>query len=190
MMDYFDKTVKTISDSLNSIDPKMFEKLSNDCIETLKNNKKIVITGLGKNVPVCEKFVGTLWSLGLDAAFLHTNDAAHGDLGMIRDGDLVIVLSKSGETQETIYLMEHLRQREICDWAITFAKDNSLAKMASNTIRLSLDNEGDQWNLVPNNSTTVYLILLQGLIMEITKAIGVKRETFKKNHPGGSIGRS
>ena len=188
MTDYFSETLRIITDSLKSVDSKVFDNLSNDCILTLNSDRKIVVTGLGKNVPACEKFVSTLWSLGLNAAFLHTSDATHGDLGIIRDGDLVIMLSKSGNTFESIYLMNHLEKRNIRLWVITFNADSSLAKNTSNSLLLKIENEGDLWNLVPNNSATVYFILLQTLTMHICEAIDVKLEVFKKNHPGGSIG--
>jgi len=92
MKDYFKKTEQIIDDSLTSIDVNEFERLVIECEETLRDGKKIVVSGLGKNVPVCEKFVGTMNSLGLDACFMNTNSAVHGDIGMIHDKDLVIIL--------------------------------------------------------------------------------------------------
>ena len=188
MTNYFGDTLKVISNSLDTMDTSIFEALLDDCIKVLNEEKRIIFTGLGKNVPVCEKVVGTMWSLGLNAAFLHTNNAVHGDIGMIQDGDLVIVLSKSGETSESKHLLKHLKKRNVCDWAITFNKDSSLAKGATNALSLELESEGDPWNIVPNNSTAVYLILLQTLVMHICKRLDVDLNVFKKNHPGGHIG--
>jgi len=170
------------------VNTEVFEKLLDDCIKTLGKGGKIVVTGLGKNVPVCEKFVGTMWSLGLSAAFLHTNNAAHGDLGLIQPGDLIMILSKSGKTLESLYLMDHLKQKGVCDWAITFEKDSPLAKNASKTLSLELEKEGDPWNIIPNNSTTAYLILLQTLTMQLCKKLDINLDAFKRNHPGGHIG--
>ena len=82
MKDYFKKTEQIIDDSLTSIDVNEFERLVIECEETLRDGKKIVVSGLGKNVPVCEKFVGTMNSLGLDACFMNTNSAVHGDIGL------------------------------------------------------------------------------------------------------------
>ena len=87
---YFEKTSRLIDDALKSISDESMAALIDDCEKTLRNGHKIIASGLGKNVPICEKFEGTMLSLGLDAQFLHTNSAVHGDMGMVKDGDLVI----------------------------------------------------------------------------------------------------
>ena len=189
MKDYFEENFEIVRKSLKSVDNDTFDRLCDDCVGALRNERKIIVTGLGKNVPICEKFAGMMWSLGLNAAFMHTNTAMHGDLGMIQEKDVVIVLSKSGETVESVYLMEHLRNRDITDWTITFNSQSSLARAASNSLSLALEKEGDPWNIVPNNSTTAYLILLQTLVLNICDKMDVKLADFKKNHPGGHIGK-
>ena len=83
MIKYFADVERVISDSLESIDDIQFEQLVSDCEQTLRNGNKIIATGLGKNVPICDKFVGTMLSLGLNAGFLHSNTAVHGDMGMV-----------------------------------------------------------------------------------------------------------
>jgi len=188
MKDYFRSVLKTINSSIEKMDEDVFEKLVDDSVSVLNNGGKLIATGLGKNVPICDKFVGTMLSFGLNAAFLHTNTAVHGDLGAVRDGDLVIVLSKSGETAESLYLLEHLKKRDVVIWAITFVPDSSLATASDNVLVLDLDNEGDTWDMVPNNSTTLNLIILQGLVIMVADRLGVTLEDFKRNHPGGHIG--
>jgi len=188
MKDYFRSVLKTMNSSIEKMDEDVFEKLVDDSVSVLNNGGKLIATGLGKNVPICDKFVGTMLSFGLNAAFLHTNTAVHGDLGAVRDGDLVIVLSKSGETAESLYLLEHLKKRDVVIWAITFRPDSSLATASDNVIVLDLDNEGDKWDIVPNNSTTLNLIILQGLVIMVADRLGVTLEDFKRNHPGGHIG--
>lgn len=188
MKDYFRSVLKTINSSIEKMDEGVFEKLVDDSVSVLNNGGKLIATGLGKNVPICDKFVGTMLSFGLNAAFLHTNTAVHGDLGAVRDGDLVIVLSKSGETAESLYLLEHLKKRDVVIWAITFVPDSSLATASDNVLVLDLDNEGDTWDIVPNNSTTLNLIILQGLVIMVADRLGVTLEDFKRNHPGGHIG--
>lgn len=188
MKDYFRSVLKTMNSSIEKMDEDVFEKLVDDSVSVLNNGGKLIATGLGKNVPICDKFVGTMLSFGLNAAFLHTNTAVHGDLGAVRDGDLVIVLSKSGETAESLYLLEHLKKRDVVIWAITFRPDSSLATASDNVIVLNLDNEGDKWDIVPNNSTTLNLIILQGLVIMVADRLGVTLEDFKRNHPGGHIG--
>lgn len=191
MGDYFDGIMETVNKSVDSIDRDVFYRLVNDVCCTLSNGRKVVITGLGKNAPICEKFVGTMLSLGLNSTFLHTNTAVHGDLGTIRKGDLIMILSKSGETAESKRLLDYVRDnlgRDNSIWTMTFEKDSYLANNSPNTLTIPLDHEGDDWNKVPNNSTTVYLIVLQALAMNVAKRKGVTYDDFILNHPGGAIG--
>ena len=111
MKNYFKDVMETITRSVDSMDTAVFEQLLTECECTLRSGHKVVVSGLGKNVPVGEKFVGTMNSLGLDACFMNTNTAVHGDLGMVKPNDLVIILTKSGETIESVYLASLLKQR-------------------------------------------------------------------------------
>ncbi len=190
MINYFTNMLDTIQKSVLSIDEKVFNKLVEECITTIENGHKVVVSGLGKNVPVCDKFVGTMNSLGQPAVYMNTNSAVHGDIGMVNEGDLVIVLTKSGETAESIYLTGLLKKRKCLLWLLTFEENSTLVQEIGkeNSIILELEHEGDQWNIVPNNSTTVNLIVLQGVAMEIVRRRGVTLADFKKNHPGGHIG--
>ncbi|MCI9422449.1 SIS domain-containing protein [Lachnospiraceae bacterium WCA-9-b2] len=188
MIHYFEKQLAEFDHSIHSLDEKEFSRWVNDAIETLKNGHKIIVSGLGKNVPICEKFVGSMVSMGLEASFLHTNSAVHGDMGIIRDGDMLILLTKSGETDESVYLARLLKKRNIGMWLLTFEKNSILTKEIDNAIVLDLTHEGDLWNVMPNNSTTINLIILQGLVMMIAERMKLDLAQFKKNHPGGHIG--
>ena len=172
-----------------NIDYDTLEKLIEDMLEIINNGGKIIATALGKNVPICEKFIGTLNSLGINGHFLHTNSAIHGDLGVVKDNDLVIMLTKSGETSESIYLYEQLIKRKIKLWLLTYNGNSTLGKKIANKLVLFLEHEGDKWNLVPNNSSIGYLLVLQAVAMEITDRLDIKLEVFKQNHPGGYIGK-
>ncbi|MCQ2484509.1 MAG: SIS domain-containing protein [Clostridia bacterium] len=187
----FDSEIAIINDALKSIDDKQMKKIIDDCENALRAGKKIIASGLGKNVPICEKFEGTMLSLGLNANFLHTNSAAHGDIGMVKDGDVVIVLSKSGTTEETVYLVNLLKKRDgVKWWIISFNAFAPLVKSTANNLVVNLEHEGDLWNIVPNNSTTINLIILQKIAIELSKRLGLELETdFKPNHPGGAIGK-
>lgn len=189
MISYFEEQLHELDISIHSIDEKEFRRLVKEVSETLEAGHKVVVSGLGKNVPICEKFVGSMVSLGLDAYFLHTNSAVHGDMGIVKDGDMVLLLTKSGETQETIYLTELLQERNVNLWLLSFEEKSSLAEMIPNRIILKLSHEGDLWNIMPNNSTTLNLIVLQGLAMQVAQALGLTLEDFKRNHPGGHIGQ-
>ena len=188
MSEYFKKLLKSINDSISNLDYETFEKLVFESIATLKNNNRIIVSGLGKNVPICEKFVGTMLSIGLNAAFMHTNTAIHGDLGLVNKDDLVIILTKSGETLESAILLDALSPKNANLWLITFNENSSLIKKAKKSLILSLDHEGDLWNMVPNNSTTLYLIVLQALAIRISEDFNITINQFKINHPGGNIG--
>lgn len=188
MKEYFADIMSTLQNSLSSLDEEQFTKLVNDCTEAIGEGGKVIVSGLGKNVPVCDKFVGTMVSLGQNACFMNTNSAAHGDLGMVMPGDVVIILTKSGETAESVYLAKHLLERDCKLWLLTFREQSTMRRMLPNSLVLKLENEGDPWDIVPNNSTTVNLIVLQGLALHIAKKRGVTLDDFKKNHPGGFIG--
>ena len=189
MIGYFEKQLEEIEHSLQSLDNEMFKKCVEEAVDTLEKGNKIIVSGLGKNVPICDKFVGSMVSMGLDACFLHTNSAVHGDIGIVKDGDMVILLTKSGETTETIYLETLLQYRNVREWLLTFNPDSTLTRRISNSLILDLVHEGDLWNIMPNNSTTMNLIVLQGLAMMIAKKMNLQLEQFKKNHPGGHIGK-
>lgn len=188
MTEYFKGVLETIKTSVESIDKEVFNQLISDCYNALKNGNKIIVSGLGKNVPICDKFVGTMLSLGLNANFLHTNSAIHGDIGMVKENDIVIILSKSGETVESIFLTEKLACKKAKLWLFSYRKNSTLSNKIENSLILDLEHEGDKWNIVPNNSTTVNLIVLQGLAMTLADKMNVSLSDFKENHPGGYIG--
>lgn len=188
MISYFENELREISDAIHSLDEAVFRRWVEEGTRTINAGHKIIVSGLGKNVPICEKFVGSMVSLGMDAAFLHTNSAVHGDMGIVKDGDMVIILTKSGETSESIYLARLLRERKVNMWLLTFKAESTLIKEIPNSIILKLNDEGDMWNIMPNNSTTINLIILQGLCMQIAKERKIQIEDFRRNHPGGHIG--
>ena len=188
MENYFKSVTENIQKSIESMDMAAFGRLLDECEQVLKDGCKVVVSGLGKNVPVCDKFVGTMNSLGLQACFMNTNTAVHGDLGMVKPGDLVIILTKSGETVESVYLTELLKQRNADLWLLSFSHDSTLTHKISKHLILKLDHEGDAWDIIPNNSTTVNLIVLQGLALSLAERMGVTLELFKANHSGGAIG--
>jgi len=187
---YFKKNMHILKHALKSINLEEFQKLVDACECTIRGGHKIVVSGLGKNVPICEKFVGTMLSLGLDAGFLHTNSAVHGDMGMIKKGDLVIILTKSGSTSESVYLVDLLQQREgVILWLISFKQDSILDKNMENSLIINLEHEGDMWDIVPNNSTTINLLVLQEIAIELSRRLNLDLNLdFKPNHPGGAIG--
>lgn len=189
MINHLDKQLEALVKIVENIDRSKLEALLEEMIQTVRGGGKIIATALGKNVPICEKFVGTLLSVGVPSYFLHTNSAIHGDLGAVRGHDLVIMLSKSGETEESIYLYHQLAARDANVYVLTYNPSSTLAKLCPKTIVLYLEHEGDRWNLVPNNSTIGYLFVLQALAMELIERLDIPLAEFKRNHPGGAIGK-
>lgn len=190
-MNYFENNIRIIEKALESINQDKLDQLISECENTLKQGNRIIASGLGKNVPICDKFVGTMLSLGLNAGFLHTNSAVHGDMGMVKNGDLVIILTKSGSTTESVYLYELLSQRDNVNiWILSFNSKGILSKKATQkTVLVDMEHEGDLWNIVPNNSTTINMIVLQTVAIELSKRLELSLENdFKPNHPGGAIG--
>ena len=187
-MIYFDNVFSTLNDAIHTLDEKEFKRLVKECCTAIKNDKKVIASGLGKNVPICDKFVGTMNSLGLNAAFLHTNSAVHGDMGIVKENDLVIILTKSGETVESVYLTDLLKKRNVNMWLLTFSRKSTLTEKIPNHLVMDLSHEGDMWNIMPNNSTTLNLIVLQALAMQMAENLGLSLDDFKRNHPGGHIG--
>lgn len=189
-MTRFTETMRLLGDALDSVRDDEFEGLKADALATVAAGGKLIFSGLGKNVPICEKVVGTLNSVGIQAAFMHTNSAVHGDLGMVRDGDLIVVLSKSGETCESVHLVDLLRAqgRRCSIWLLSFSRESTLYREVPQRVILELEHEGDAWDILPNNSTVLNLLVLQHLAMELVQSLGVALATLHLNHPGGAIG--
>jgi arabinose-5-phosphate isomerase len=174
---------------IDSIDYLKFDSLILDCVNAIKDNKSIIATGLGKNESICEKFIGTLTSIGISSYFLNTNSAVHGDLGSIKNGDVVLMLTKSGETIESVYLYHFLKKRNIKIWLLSFNESSTLSSLINDKIIMNLDSEGDRWNLIPNNSSISFLLVLQGLAMRLLDDLDISIDIFRGNHPGGHIGK-
>jgi len=93
------------------------------------------------------------------------------------------------QLEELDYLAKLLKLRKINMWLLTFTKESTLTREIPNSIIVNLQHEGDLWNVMPNNSTTINLIILQGLVMQIAETLEIKKEQFLRNHPGGAIGK-
>ena len=187
-MDHFESTLRIINNAVHSIRMDEFDALKKDCLDTLNAGGKLIVSGLGKNVPISEKFVGSLVSVGVPAAFMHTNSAIHGDLGIVCDDDLVIVLTKSGETSETVHLVNLLKKRNCKIWLLSFSRNSTLYREVPKRLIVELEHEGDEWNILPNNSTVLNLVVLQELAMQIIKERKICIDALRQNHPGGAIG--
>jgi len=150
---------------------------------------RVIVTGMGKSGIICRKISATLSSTGTSAFFLHPAEAIHGDLGAIRDDDVVLALSHSGETEEILKLLESIRRLGAKLIAITGDPESTLAKAADVTLNCSIAKEACPMNLVPTASTTAALAMGDALAMTLLVRKGFGEEQFASFHPGGKIGR-
>ncbi len=187
-MHYFQSSMETLHEAISSIKEEEFFQLLECSLATLERKGKIIVSGLGKNVAICEKFVGTLHSVGISAAFMHSNSAVHGDLGIVKPEDLVIILTKSGETAESVYLVDLLEGKKCDIFLLSFSRNSTLYVKIPHHLIIDLAHEGDQWNILPNHSTTLNLIVLQELAMNLVEKLEIPLDVLKENHPGGAIG--
>jgi len=150
---------------------------------------RVIVTGMGKSGLICRKIAATLSSTGTSAWFLHPAEAIHGDLGAIRNDDVVVALSHSGETDELIRLLESIRRIGARLIAITGNPGSTLARAADVTLNCGIAKEACPMNLVPTASTTAALALGDALAMTLLVRKGFREDQFASLHPGGKIGR-
>jgi arabinose-5-phosphate isomerase len=150
---------------------------------------RAIVTGMGKSGIICRKIAATLSSTGTPAWFLHPAEAIHGDLGALRDDDVVLALSYSGETEELIRLLEAIRRIGARLIAMTGNPQSTLARAADVTLDCSIAEEACPMNLVPTASTTAALAMGDALAMTLLVRKGFREEDFANLHPGGKLGR-
>ena len=158
--------------------------------DALERRNKVVVLGVGKSGTIGEKIAATLTSTGSTAVVLNSLNALHGDLGIVADGDVVLALSYSGETQELLSVLPAVVRFGLPIIALTGDKNSTLAKAASAVLDVCVSQEACPLNLAPTSSTTSMLILGDALAMVLLESRGFRKEDFAKYHPGGSLGRS
>jgi arabinose-5-phosphate isomerase len=149
---------------------------------------RVIVTGMGKSGIICRKIAATLSSTGTSAWFLHPAEATHGDLGAIREDDVVVALSHSGETEELLRLLEFIRRLGAKLIALT-DPSSTLAKAADITLDCSIAKEACPMNLVPTASTTAALAMGDALAMTLLVRKGFREDQFASLHPAGKLGR-
>ena len=150
---------------------------------------RVIVTGMGKSGIICRKIAATLSSTGTSAWFLHPAEAIHGDLGAIREDDVVLALSHSGETEELIRLLESIRRIGAKLIALTGDSTSTLARAADVTLDCGIAEEACPINLAPTASTTASLAMGDALAMTLLAQKGFRVEDFASLHPGGKLGR-
>lgn len=155
----------------------------------IKSSGRLVITGIGKSANIAQKIVSTLNSTGTPAIFMHAADAVHGDLGIILEDDIIICLSKSGETPEIKVLVPLLKNRKNLLIAMVGNTQSYLAKQADHVLDTTVEKEACPNNLAPTASTTAQLVMGDALAMALLSCRGFSAEDFARFHPGGSLGK-
>jgi len=160
------------------------------CVENIiESDGRVILTGIGKSANIAQKIVSSLNSTGTPAIFMHAADAVHGDLGIIREDDTIICLSKSGETPEIKVLVPLLKIRKNLLIAIVGNTGSYLAKQADLVLDTTVEKEACPNNLAPTASTTAQLVMGDALAMSLLSCRGFTAEDFARFHPGGSLGK-
>jgi arabinose-5-phosphate isomerase len=159
-------------------------------VQALAVRGKIILVGVGKSGNIAQKIAATLTSTGSTAVLLHSIDALHGDLGIVSDGDVILALSYSGETEELLNLLPALKRFSVKIISFTGAPKSTLARHSDVVLSVKVPKEACPFNLAPTASTTAMLVLGDALAMSLLDARGFSKEKFAKHHPSGAIGRA
>ena len=159
-------------------------------VEALRRRGKIVVVGIGKSGNVGRKIAATLTSTGSTAVVLNSVDALHGDLGIVNDGDVVLALSYSGESEELLNLLPALKRFSVKMISLTGNLKSSLAMHSDAALNVKVPKEACPFNLAPTSSTTAMLVMGDALAMAVLQARGFKQKDYAKYHPSGAIGRA
>jgi arabinose-5-phosphate isomerase len=159
-------------------------------VETLKRRGKLVVVGIGKSGNIGRKIAATLTSTGSTAVVLDAVDAVHGDLGIVSDGDLILALSYSGESEELLHLLPALKRFSVKIISFTGNLKSSLARHSDLALNVKVPREACPFNLAPTSSTTAMLVLGDALAMAVLQARGFRQKDYARLHPGGAIGRA
>ena len=182
-------TLQTEAEGIRSISTKLNDDFSEIVHQILYLKARVIITGIGKSAIIAQKIVSTFNSTGTPAIFMHAADAIHGDLGMIQQNDLVICISKSGNTPEIKVLVPLLKQGGNKLVAMAGDKDSFLAKQADWLLDTTIDHEACPHNLAPTTSTTAQLAMGDALAVCLLECREFSSADFAKYHPGGSLGK-
>ena len=181
--------IDEINDLLNRIDDNFSSAI--ELLEsTISSGHKIVVVGVGKSHNIGHKIGATLNSTGAPCVILNTQNALHGDIGVISDGDTILALSYSGETQEILNILPYLKRFDISLISMTGKPESSLGKNSDIVLNTSVKREACPMNLAPTSSTTAMLVLGDALGMTLLDSRGFVKEDFAKLHPGGTLGRT
>lgn len=193
MFDYRAAALEVLNieiEALKQLDQYFNDSFSQACETILANkNGKVVIMGMGKSGHIGNKIAASLASTGTSAFFVHPGEAAHGDLGMIEPGDIVLAISNSGESGEILSLFPVLKRLKITIISMTGKPTSNMAKLADIHLQITVPKEACPLGLAPTSSTTATLVMGDALAVSLLQARGFTAEDFALSHPGGALGR-
>ncbi len=181
--------VQTEGDSILMLKDRINQTLIDACQLMLSCQGKVVLIGMGKSGHIAKKIAATLASTGTPSFYVHPGEAGHGDLGMVNDKDVVIIISYSGESDEIVTLLPSIRRLNISVISMTGNSTSTIAEESDVHLNVSVDQEACPHNLTPTSSTTVALVMGDAIAITLLNARGFTPEDFAKSHPSGALGR-
>lgn len=183
------QVVRLEREALTTVEARLGESFARAVSMIAESSGRVIVAGVGKSGLIGRKIAATLTSTGTPAVFLHPVDSAHGDLGLVGPHDVAILLSKSGESDELLALLEHLQGLGVRTIAITGGGESALARLSDVTLDAWVREEACPHDLAPTASTTAALVLGDALAVALLEYKGFRREDFARLHPGGALGR-
>lgn len=192
-MKVYEKTIEILrleAAAIENVAAKIGRHAIEKAVELLLNCAgKVIVTGVGKSGVIAQKIAQTMTSTGTPAIFVHPSDAMHGGLGILANGDVVLALSNSGETEELVAMLPAIARRDVAMISIVGNADSTLAKSSDVILEVSIDKEACPLDLAPTSSTTAALALGDAIAMTLMEAKGLTEADFAVNHPAGRLGR-
>lgn len=181
--------VQTEADSILMLKDRIDQTFNDACQLMLSCQGKVILIGMGKSGHIAKKIAATLASTGTPSFYVHPGEAGHGDLGMVNDKDVVIIISYSGESDEIITLLPSIKRLNIAMISMTGNSSSTIAEESDVHLDVSVDQEACPHNLTPTSSTTVALVMGDAIAITLLNARGFTPEDFAKSHPSGALGR-
>ncbi|MCX7984086.1 MAG: KpsF/GutQ family sugar-phosphate isomerase [Bacteroidetes bacterium] len=183
------EVIRIEAEAIAAIEERLDENFVKAVEKIIESRGRVILTGMGKSGIIARKVAATMNSTGTPALFLHPSDALHGDLGVVTENDVVICLSKSGDTEEIIELVPRLKQIGVYVIAMTGTTESKLARMADIVLDVGVREEACPLDLAPTSSTTAALVMGDALAIALLHKRNFTKEDFAFLHPAGSLGK-
>ena len=183
------RVIRLERDALAAVEERLDERFAKAVLMIASCPGRVIVTGVGKSGLIGRKIAATLTSTGTPSIFLHPMDSVHGDLGIVGTDDVAILLSKSGESDELLALLEHLEGLGVRSIGVVGQTDSALGRLCTVTLDAWVREEACPHDLAPTTSTTAALALGDALAVAVLEQKGFRREDFARLHPGGALGR-